>query len=986
MKRFATTICLAACLVFLCGSVAMAVNSVVVESKSVGMNATGVTAGIELTNDVGITGAVFPIELRSNSGGAYVTTAFTVAIPPANRMGASALGATFTPAANVTNKKYAVTATPECSTVPGHTYNTGVAQIDFVSPDAFLHATVSTGDPTIGDVITMDPGADASFAAASIILTFNVNGSVGDFYIDSACVRPANHLSFVDINTTLIAPAFTMGVITILPNQCPDPLSITMTPPQTGTVGTEISRTLGATDPEGDPITFCADKGTVTGTTWKYTPNCADVPSFVVTITASDKGGCPGGCANSTKQFTFTVSPADLSLGCSNVSVHWSAADASQPLVVGGGCPPYVFQASKGSVDVNGGWSYDQGCADVGSSNVTVTVTDSKGTSLSCTFRLDVTNDPATCSNPADILLQGSRTLGPAGPQADGDALTYTLVGAGTGYPGEGIVGNVYNTGVRNDAVAHTITFKESDGCSESNCTFKVVFESPYCVQIVDPDKLPPSGDIACCDTTGVRDATTLSGRNKTVCVNLQGGPAEGTGGFDFLLCYDQSGLSFLSASKGSAISHWEYFTYRTGMFGGNCGSGCPNGFVRLVAIADQNNGHALPPPGFTVSGKVACLTFFVSSDRNYINSCFHIGFCSYDCGDNVITNGGQFGGSRTFLPLSGVTFGPDYNSVACDTSHKTQVERSVHYCPGAICVIPPPDDRGDINLNGIPNEIGDAVLFTNYFIYGQGVWDATYKEAQILATDINNDGIVLTVADLIYLIRIITGDAQPFANDLPSGSPKLSPYANSVDVVSDLSNGAINIRTSSSMELGGALFVYRYSNMTVGTPTLAAASSGLEIKSRAQNGELRILVYGSTRGARVAAGQNTIVTVPVSGDGSIELAESQFSDYNGALLSVVAAKAAVPTEYALLQNYPNPFNAGTVIPVALKNASEWSLNIYNVAGQVVRTFNGSSEAGTVNVAWDGRSSDGTSVASGMYFYRVNAGDFSATKKMVLLK
>jgi hypothetical protein len=292
--------------------------------------------------------------------------------------------------------------------------------------------------------------------------------------------------------------------------------------------------------------------------------------------------------------------------------------------------------------------------------------------------------------------------------------------------------------------------------------------------------------------------------------------------------------------------------------------------------------------------------------------------------------------------------------------------------------------------LNGIANEIGDAVLLTNYFIYGQGVFDFPsppgFGESQILASDINNDGAVLTVADLIYLIRIITGDAQPFANDLPNGSPKLSPYANSVDVVSDLSNGAMTIRTSSSTELGGAVFVYRYSNMTVGTPSLAAAASGLEIKSRAQNGELRILVYGSTRGARVAAGQNTIVTVPVSGDGSIELAESQFSDYNGALLSVVAAKSVVPTEYALLQNYPNPFNAGTIIPVQLSGRSDWTVTIYNVAGQIVRTFNGSNDAGTVNVAWNGRSAEGSEVASGMYFYRVATPAFTATKKMVLLK
>ena len=78
-----------------------------------------------------------------------------------------------------------------------------------------------------------------------------------------------------------------------------------------------------------------------------------------------------------------------------------------------------------------------------------------------------------------------------------------------------------------------------------------------------------------------------------------------------------------------------------------------------------------------------------------------------------------------------------------------------------------------------------------------------------------------------------------------------------------------------------------------------------------------------------------------------------------------------MPTEYALLQNYPNPFNAGTVMPFVIKNASEWTLTVYNIMGQTVRTFNGTDAAGTVRVSWNGQDENGSSVPSGVYFYRV---------------
>jgi flagellar hook assembly protein FlgD len=93
-----------------------------------------------------------------------------------------------------------------------------------------------------------------------------------------------------------------------------------------------------------------------------------------------------------------------------------------------------------------------------------------------------------------------------------------------------------------------------------------------------------------------------------------------------------------------------------------------------------------------------------------------------------------------------------------------------------------------------------------------------------------------------------------------------------------------------------------------------------------------------------------------------------------------------LPSEFGLAQNYPNPFNPATTIALALPVASDYSVAIYNVAGQLIRTYSGYANAGVVSIVWDGKDASGSQVASGMYFYKAQANSFSATKKMLLMK
>ena len=95
----------------------------------------------------------------------------------------------------------------------------------------------------------------------------------------------------------------------------------------------------------------------------------------------------------------------------------------------------------------------------------------------------------------------------------------------------------------------------------------------------------------------------------------------------------------------------------------------------------------------------------------------------------------------------------------------------------------------------------------------------------------------------------------------------------------------------------------------------------------------------------------------------------------------------ALPTVYALEQNFPNPFNPNTTIKYAIPNAAHVELTIINLSGQVVRTLvNDDLRANFYSVVWDGRNNRGEEVASGMYFYRIQADKFSAIKKLMLIK
>gem|GEM_PF-5862886 len=94
-----------------------------------------------------------------------------------------------------------------------------------------------------------------------------------------------------------------------------------------------------------------------------------------------------------------------------------------------------------------------------------------------------------------------------------------------------------------------------------------------------------------------------------------------------------------------------------------------------------------------------------------------------------------------------------------------------------------------------------------------------------------------------------------------------------------------------------------------------------------------------------------------------------------------------VPIQYALKQNFPNPFNPSTEIRFSIPAANTVELQIYNILGQKVRTLLSKNlTAGYHKITWNGKSDQGLQLPSGIYFYRIKAGEFSAVKKMMFIR
>jgi hypothetical protein len=138
---------------------------------------------------------------------------------------------------------------------------------------------------------------------------------------------------------------------------------------------------------------------------------------------------------------------------------------------------------------------------------------------------------------------------------------------------------------------------------------------------------------------------------------------------------------------------------------------------------------------------------------------------------------------------------------------------------------------------------------------------------------------------------------------------------------------------------------------------------------------------------AYMLRGGQQVQIVAEANDSQLEILTLRIVFDGGEVSTGVDDQPAVPQSFALMQNYPNPFNPITQIRFVLPSSGKARLAIYDILGRRVRTLvDGPRPAGEQQVTWDGRDDAGASVASGIYFYRLDANGLTQARKLTLLR
>jgi len=414
----------------------------------------------------------------------------------------------------------------------------------------------------------------------------------------------------------------------------------------------------------------------------------------------------------------------------------------------------------------------------------------------------------------------------------------------------------------------------------------------------------------------------------------------------NLLLNFDPSVLSLLNVSKvNTRINNWEYFHYEINQ--------SEYGDIQIVALPNLPDTIFTPPlpPG---EGIIINLDFKIIFDTSPLSLLTSIRYKFTNSTDNTLSGG------------------LGYQFISQD---------EIDYQDGYIYIRAMADLIGDINLNNIPFEIADAVLFNNFLT---NPIKYPFNEQQKRNSDVNEDGFCCSLVDFIYLLKkILEGDNSDIAKALPQ--------TNENQLYLQRSLSTLDLFFESKEPVGGAFLVIRHPGIDLGTPTLSSEAEDMTLLKREYPEELRLLIYSPTA-KYMEPGKRKLFTIPIiKGMGNIELNKASFSDNIGNMIEADVYLQnnieVVPQRFTLFQNYPNPFNPETNISFTLPEEGEVNLKIYNLKGQLVKVLvNQKLNSGFHTFTWNAKNESGTDLPSGIYFYKIIAGEYSEIKKMVRIK
>lgn len=186
---------------------------------------------------------------------------------------------------------------------------------------------------------------------------------------------------------------------------------------------------------------------------------------------------------------------------------------------------------------------------------------------------------------------------------------------------------------------------------------------------------------------------------------------------------------------------------------------------------------------------------------------------------------------------------------------------------------------------------------------------------------------------------------------------------------------------------------------VTMLDPALSPLTHGLQLFAGVRDGIQKIGMVDLSGSNFLLPGEGVLVALRARGNdlSSIKITKATLVDLDSRALAielsgelkleVANSSDSRPQRFSLSQNYPNPFNPRTSIRYALPQDAHVRLTVYNVLGQKVATLVDEYQiAGYKTVWWDGQDAEGNELSSGVYFYRLTAGEFSEVKKMMMVK
>ncbi len=471
------------------------------------------------------------------------------------------------------------------------------------------------------------------------------------------------------------------------------------------------------------------------------------------------------------------------------------------------------------------------------------------------------------------------------------------------------------------------------------------------------------------------RSFNSIQGQHQSIEITMDNSEVP-IGGFDLLITYDASALVFQSADTGQFLKDcgWAYFSSR---FAIRTIDSVTIHTIRITGLASTSlTQSSCESVTDSTSNQLAVLNFLVTNDRAV--SCSHVPvqFLWMDCINNMLTDvyNNQLYVSNNIYNMIDTNIVDSTQNLAhqepypsytgynnsCDTLFPDYVRkpfplRKIDFINGGIDIVCADSidmrgcNPGDLTGDGYSYEISDVVLYSNYFIYGLQVFTVDL-DCQIQASDVNGDGLTLTVVDFVRLIKILIGDSIPVPNINPIfvNGKYFMQMNRDINILNDLEISAAHIVLEGNI-----------------TPTLLADSMTMIYNYDGTN--TNILIYSL---------ENHYFTGSMINIGDGQIVSINMVDLNGSRVEL----NAWPSTYTLAQNYPNPFKTITYIDFTLPLLSDVTFEVRNINSEIVFHSTQAYNIGIHQIVFDG-----SELASGTYSYRLRAGyyDYSRTMDIV---